>query len=166
MRILAIDPGCEKSAYVIVVDGNPVTGDKIGNAELLARLAEYRQRVDRCVIEMIASYGMAVGKEVFETVVFIGRLMERWEATAGFPADRLYRRDVKLAICHHARATDSNIRTELVDRFGPGKEKAIGSKGAPGPLYGYKADVWAALALAITFGELQASSNGNIKAAP
>ena len=32
-----------------------------------------------------------------------------------------------------------------------GKDKAIGSKREPGPLYGFKADLWSALALAVTF---------------
>ena len=151
MRILAIDPGCEQSAYVVLVDGLPTRAAKVPNRLLLDGLIGLAENADTCVLEMVASYGMAVGKEVFETVFWIGRFAERWEQATGKPADRLYRRDVKLAICHHARATDSNIRTELIDRFGPGKEKAIGTKAAPGPLYEFKADLWSALALAITF---------------
>lgn len=158
MRVLAIDPGTEYSAYVVLVDGQPVRAAKMGNGILLGILPSLGStggEVDHCVVEMVASYGMAVGKEVFETVVFIGRLMERWERSTGKPMERLYRRDVKIALCHHARATDSNIRAELLDRFGPGKEKAVGSKRQPGPLYGFKADMWSALALAVTFANAQ-----------
>jgi hypothetical protein len=36
----------------------------------------------------------------------------------------------------------------MIDRFGPGKEKAIGRKATPGPLYGVKKDIWSALAIA------------------
>lgn len=33
----------------------------------------------------------------------------------------------------------------------PGKEKAIGKKATPGPLYGVVGDEWAALAVAVTW---------------
>ena len=62
----------------------------------------------------------------------------------------IYRKDVKLHLCGSPRAKDSNIRQALIDRFGPGKEKAIGLKKTPGPLYGVKSHVWAALAVAVT----------------
>jgi hypothetical protein len=61
----------------------------------------------------------------------------------------VFRRDVKLSLCGSARAKDGNIRTALIDLHG-GKEAAIGRKKTPGPLWGVHADVWAALALAIT----------------
>jgi hypothetical protein len=48
------------------------------------------------------------------------------------------------------RATDANIRASLIDRYGPGKDSAIGSKRSPGPLYGLKGDEWSALAVALT----------------
>jgi hypothetical protein len=38
----------------------------------------------------------------------------------------------------------------LLDRFGPGREVAVGTKRAPGPLYGIKGDEWSALAVALT----------------
>jgi hypothetical protein len=58
---------------------------------------------------------------------------------------------VKLHLCKSTKANDASIRQALIDRYGPGKERAIGTKKAPGPLYGVKADVWAALALAVTW---------------
>lgn len=165
MRVLAIDPGCELTAYVVLADGVPTSKAKVRNSELLEALPTFADHVDQCVIEMVASYGMAVGREVFETVVFIGRLMERWERATGSPMHRLYRRDVKIAICHHPRATDSNIRTEIIDRFG-GKERGIGSKREPGPLFGFKADTWQALALAITFADARAAQTPVVEVPP
>jgi hypothetical protein len=54
---------------------------------------------------------------------------------------------VKLHLCESVRANDSNIRAALIDRFGPGKEKAVGRKATPGPLFGLKGDEWSALAI-------------------
>ena len=53
-----------------------------------------------------------------------------------------------MALCKNNRAKDKNIRQALIDRFGPGKA-AIGTKKAPGPLYGLKSHLWSALAVAV-----------------
>jgi hypothetical protein len=148
----AIDPGTTHSAYVLMDDGEPVEFQKIANAELLDRLASASQsstrwrHVNRIVVEMIASYGMPVGREVFETCVWIGRFVQAWGGAHEF----MYRKDVKLHLCGQPRAKDANIRQALLDRFGPDKAKAIGTKKAPGPLYGMSGDEWAALAVGVT----------------
>jgi len=149
MILLAIDPGSECSAYVLW-DGFTIHGHgKIGNHELM-RLARDSTSIlsdpDRCVIEMIASYGMPVGKEVFETCVWIGRFVERFGPDR---CERIMRNTVKNHICHSSKAKDSNIRQALIDRFG-----RPGTKKAPGLLYGVKADIWAALAVAVTWFDL------------
>ena len=81
--ILAIDPGTFESAFVRM-DGDyrPVSFGKIPNEELLQRIYG-AEKEDRLVIEMVASYGMAVGKEVFETVLWIGRFWEAFPSTGG-----------------------------------------------------------------------------------
>jgi hypothetical protein len=102
---------------------------------------------------MIASYGMPVGAEVFDTCVWIGRFVEAWCFTEY--TSLVYRKDVKLHMCNSPRANDATIRQAVIDRFG-GKEKAIGNKKQPGPLRGVSGDVWQALALAITWSETNA----------
>jgi hypothetical protein len=103
----------------------------------------------RVAIEMIASYGMAVGKEVFETCVWIGRFVQ----VAGPECVRLvYRKDVKLHLCGSPRAKDPNVRQALIDRWG-GKAEAIGNVKKPGPLYAVKSHAWPALAVAVTAAE-------------
>ncbi len=42
------------------------------------------------------------------------------------------------------------IRATLIDRFGPGEDKAVGRKATPGPFFGLKGDEWSALAIALT----------------
>ena len=145
MRLLAIDPGPEKSAW-LVLDGTTPTAWGIDLNEDVPLTPG-----DHLAIEMVQSFGMAVGAEVFETVFWIGRFVEAWQQTfRGYT--RVYRKDVKLHMCGTPRAKDANIRQALIDRYG-GKEAAIGTKKAPGPLYGIKADLWSALAVGITWME-------------
>lgn len=156
MRILAVDPGPTASAFVEWETGSANEGppriierDKASNQTLREHLLHHRGGMDAIlVVEMIASYGMAVGAEVFETVFWIGRFVECWPMRH----ERMFRRTVKLHLCNSAKAKDANIRLALIDRFG-GKEKAIGRKASPGPLYGISGDIWSALAVAITYAD-------------
>jgi hypothetical protein len=152
MRILAIDPGNTESGYALIDSATcqPINTGKISNYDLREMItAGQFTNVDHVSIEMVASYGMAVGKEVFETCVWIGRYLEVcldrfWDV------DLVYRRDVKLHHCHTSKAKDSNITQALVDRFASGvPNHGKGSKANPGWFYGFKADIWQAYALAV-----------------
>lgn len=149
VRLLAIDPGPTQSAWLALNDGHPVQFAIEPNDAVLDRIRE--AAVDVLAIESIASYGMAVGAEVFETCVWSGRFIQRWDDR---PECGLLRRvprlAVKLHLCASARAKDANVRQALIDRYGPGKDTAIGRKATPGPLYGVSSHVWAALAVAVT----------------
>lgn len=155
--ILAIDPGYECSAVVQIEAGRPTRHWYETNSATLAMLSAIANREGSgmtLVAERIASYGMAVGAEVFETCVWTGRFIQAWEHQHG-TWDRLYRRDVKLHLCGSARAKDANVRAALLDRFGPGREQAIGTKRKPGPCFGITGDCWAALAVAVTYYDKQ-----------
>lgn len=143
--ILAIDPGPIESAYLVLENGNPLEFGKQPNDWIMEFLEEDHVE-QHLAVEMIASYGMPVGREVFETCVWIGRFIQAW----GGSHTLVYRRDVKLYLCNSARAKDGNVRAALIDKYG-GKDKAIGKKATPGPLYGVSADVWSALAVAVTY---------------
>ncbi len=155
MRLLAIDPGSEESA-LLVYDAElrqPVEWVKCANSLALLRLDTADS--DALAVEMVASYGMPVGAEVFDTCVWVGRFIERWRSVRGWARDEpvsVFRREVKLHLCESMKAKDANVRQALIDRYG-GKEKAIGWKAAPGPLYGLSGDCWAALGVAITVAE-------------
>lgn len=152
MKVMAIDPGYEQSAFVLF-DGQRVLECAIEpNEDLLERLPRYVAVVDAVVLEQIESFGMAVGREVFETVFWTGRFFE--VAREICVPQRMPRRTVKLHLCQSARAQDSNIRVALIDRFG-GTERAIGKKKTPGPLYSIKSHLWAALAIAVTYTDQQ-----------
>lgn len=171
-QILAVDPGPEESAFCILGNNLPPRAGKISSAELCQDIRERRWKGGLLAVEMVASYGMPVGAEVFETCVWIGRFVEAW----GGRHILIPRLDVKLHLCHVATARDSNIRQALIDRFGGGA-RAIGGtrcpecggkgwRGAgrpmcagcigsgwkypPGPLHGFAGDCWSALAVAVT----------------
>lgn len=151
MRVLAIDPGNTESAYVIIdADRRPIEFEKIGNHALRGRLLSLTQVTGLTVIEMVASYGMAVGAEVFETCVWIGRFQEAgYRATFNLP-ELVTRAPVKLHHCHSRKAKDSNIVQALVDRFTPGERNfGKGTKAEPGWFHGFSRDVWQAYALAV-----------------
>lgn len=164
MRVFAIDPGTTESAWVQLRldyrgDGADPILERFGyvaNDELLVRLMQVSSDyvhpcdyIDALVIEKVESYGMAVGAEVFETVFWSGRFAQVWPRNVV----RIGRGPVKMHLCHSMRAKDGNIRQALIDRFtgGAGEKAAKGTKKNPGPLYGVSGDVWAALAVGVTY---------------
>ena len=148
MKIIAIDPGNIESAYCVIDSKTykPLEFDKIKNETLEAGFWNQNQyKIDKLVIEMIASYGMAVGKEVFDTCVWIGRFIELASLQA-IEVEYIYRKDEKMNLCHSMKAKDSNIRQALIDRFGQ-----VGTKKNPGWFYGFKKDIWSAYAVGVTY---------------
>jgi len=149
MPILAIDPGNIESAYVLATDdlSKVISKDKLPNEEIRETLFNIFESVGsvKVAIEMIASYGMPVGETVFQTCLWIGRFIEIVE-TYGLEATLIYRKDEKMCLCHSMKAKDSNIRQALIDMFG-----VVGTKSNPGYFYGFKKDIWAAMAVAVTY---------------
>lgn len=110
--------------------------------------------IDRVVIERVASYGMPVGREVFETCEWIGRYTQA--AISLIPVEYIYRKDEKLYICHDSRAKDVNIRKALIERFAQFDFKSgRGTKKNPDYFYGVSKDVWAAIAVAVTYYDMK-----------
>lgn len=148
MKVLAIDPGNEKSAWCMVNTETlkPMAFGKEENQVVLD--AVQHLSYDSIVIERVASYGMAVGREVFETCEWVGRFTQ----AARVLPDYVYRREEKLHLCGDSRAKDANIRRALIDRFAKHDLKnGKGTKKNPDWFYGFSADVWAAYAVGITY---------------
>lgn len=159
-RLLAIDPGSEKSAWLVLdlSTGKPEIHGISPNEWLLERLrnndSDLTINIDELVVEWMQPRGMPTSAQEFETMWWVGRFTEAAQygcrSRVPWPVHRLTRHRVKVAICGRGNATDVNIRAALIDRFGGtgGKEVAVGRKAKPGPLFGIANDVWAALALA------------------
>lgn len=139
---LAIDPGTVQSGWCTFQYGRVLASGVLSNAEILLDL-KAGHAADILAIEMVASYGMPVGKEVFETVRWIGRFQQAWRDPEAVKL--IYRRDVKLYLCGNMRAKDPHVWQALIDKLGP-----VGNKAAPGPLYGVKSHARSAVAVAVT----------------
>lgn len=162
--ILAIDPGNTYSAFCVVDERNyePLYHDKVLNTELMNLVDGLPVTYYNAIVERVASYGMAVGREVFETCEWIGRYSQMLE-DRGHKVAYIYRMEEKRYICHDSKAKDSNIRQALIDRFAKFDLKnGKGTKDNPDWFYGFKADEWAAYAVAVTYlDKWREEHNGN-----
>jgi hypothetical protein len=171
--ILAIDPGTTKSGWVFLQDGNPIDHGWFDNEKIFTLLKMYQCVV---LIEDVGHYGMPVGKDVFQTVRYIGEFKAIAEQVCSLEVVLIKRSEVKLHLCNSPRANDSTVRQAIIDKFGGdrvaiGGKKCIVCKGKgwagvgrppclecnetgyetpPGPLKGISGHVWAALGVGLT----------------
>src|SRR5262245_23074569 len=128
--MIAIDPGPVESAWVLFEHGAVLSSGIEQNETVRQRLRlDLNPVMGQLAIEMVQSFGMPVGREVFETVFWTGRFVEAWNG----PFTLVYRQQIKLHLCNSVKAKDANIRQALIDRIG-----APGTKKNPGPTYGVK----------------------------
>jgi len=157
--LLAIDPGFHQSACISY---NTTTGAVenhvfLPNEEMRSFLENEAQISDNTnsglVVEMFEARGMPIGQESVETVFWAGRFLEIW-AQRYFPVYKMTRRDIKIHLFGTTRGVnDAVVRQLLIDRYGPEKQVALGTKKNPGPLYGLNGHERDALALAIAWWE-------------
>ena len=153
--IFAIDPGNIESAYVLLGDKMQVLGKgKLPNLEVEKELLRAIKIPHvEVVCERINSYGMAVGREVFDTCEQIGRFSFICDMHH-IKMNYINRSEEKLTICQSPRANDASIRRALIDRFAQHDLKnGKGTKKDPDWFYGFKADIWAAFAVGYTYAE-------------
>lgn len=161
--IFAIDPGNVESAYCLISpdDMRPIMFAKVKNPAIMDCISANKKHIHAAAIEMIASYGMPVGREVFETCVWIGRFARELEL-AKIPVHFIYRKDEKMELCYNPTASDANIRRALIDRFASHDLKSgKGTKKNPDWFYGFFSDVWAAYAVGVTYLEQQKRGETN-----
>lgn len=172
--ILAIDPGSSQSAVLAYnrTSHEVLTAVILPNDEVVGFLTNFCHKQDyNFVIERVASYGMAVGASVFRTCEWFGDFRRAWMSggrqlvghdsggpytyTEKYQWAGLYRIEEKMVLCGQSRAKDANIAQAIRDLysgwFNLDTKKLTGGKNNPGPLYHVKKDLWAALAIALTF---------------
>lgn len=146
MIVIGIDPGPEFSALV-VWNGSEILEKHYRETDFIVEWL-YRKRDNSpeppmLVIEKVVSYGMAIGESTLGTIYCYGRFAEAYGIQSVHLMPRV---EVKKHICHSGAAKDTNIRTSLIDRFGP-----PGTKKSPGLLYKVTGDLLSALAIAVTW---------------
>ena len=149
MIIFGLDPGPEKTGYVIMdADDTRKWVLQSGHVENTAiRSLIAREFISRFGLEEMASYGMPVGKSTFQTCEWIGRFGETLDLRRDrghIHAYRFTRPEVQRYLCHSSRAKEAHVRQALIDRIGP-----PGTKKNPGPTYGVTGHAWSALAIAV-----------------
>ena len=155
--IMAIDPGTKTSGLVVYDVARRavrVSFDGVENSLVPSYVSEHVRDYDgHVVVEWLSCYGARVGSETFETCWWAGRFAE----AAGGDSYRLFRKDVVRHLLGGGGSTgpgrDSAVRAVMLDRFGPGRTLAIGTKSKPGPLYYVKGHAMQALAVAVTWAD-------------
>lgn len=149
---IGIDPGPETSDAVVLDSEGLVVG-KIScpNGEMYACVDNWKQQGERVVVEDFVPYGARLSYESMDTIKFIGALF--W----AHGCEVLSRKAIKLHLCGIASATNANVKDALVHEYGGSRERAVGKKKTPGPLYGITDHLWAALAVAVTAADLAAA---------
>ena len=150
MRVIAIDPGPVQSGWVDF-DAQLFRLHDFGltkNSALVDSRLSPTLRNARLIAEAPKSYGNVIGDTVLQTCIWLGRFIQ----AANGEATLYTRKRIVSRLCHNATAGDRQVRQALIDRFPPtgaGRTPSIGTKAKPGPLYGVKGDIWAALAVAV-----------------
>lgn len=140
MGILAIDPGSGQSGFVLL-EGNKIkTSGVVCNSEMVKQI--HILKPTQLAVEMVASYGMPVGQDIFNTCVWIGRFMENFSGET----ELIFRKQVlKHLGIKDSTGADSKIRQAMIKKFGE-----QGTKSKPGPTFGISSHAWSALAIATT----------------
>ena len=173
MKVFAIDPGPTKSGWCLLENGAPTNWGWSENDVLITEM----HADATLVIEDIGNYGMAVGRDTFDTCKWMGRFDQAHATDAIF----IPRPTIKTHLCGVASAKDGNVRQALIDRFG-GDEVAVGGKKCqtckgkgwkgtgrpvceecngqryetpPGVLHGISGHAWSALACGVVYLDMQ-----------
>lgn len=118
--ILGIDPGSTDSAFCLIdTDYRIKDADKLPNAKMIGYITDMPFSI--AAIESIQSYGMAVGREVFETCYMIGRIQQKIFSLGGKFA-LIPRPEYTRRLCGVQKVNDAILRQALLLRFGGDKK--------------------------------------------
>jgi len=122
--IIGIDPGPEETAYAVIdEDYGILAANKVSNESMAGWLKNcpYALGKSELAVESIQSYGMPVGRTVFETAYMIGRIQQIAE-DSGCNCTLYPRPEYAKSICGVGKINDSVIRQSLLLRFGGDKK--------------------------------------------
>lgn len=154
MMILGIDPGPTTSGAVIycsrerrvLAAASALTVDEVLTWIRFGSPIKFMH--DRVIIEQVMSQGQS-GNDLLRTAEISGRF---WQAAddadmLDLPPVYMPRREVCSALAVSGAGKDRQIRDAMIELHGGSKAVAVGTKKAPGPLYGVSGHAWQALGL-------------------
>jgi len=109
---------------------------------------------------MVACYGMAVGKTVFDTAFWAGVFYNKMDVAIN-ESVLVYRTQVKKNFNKDLPkgekvTNDSSIINYLANRFSPNEpNRGKGKKDSPSWFYGFKADIWQAYAVGVAYIDME-----------
>jgi Holliday junction resolvasome RuvABC endonuclease subunit len=161
--IVGIDPGPERSGFVIVTPDLLEPGRlpslldadaAIRNDLVLEKLAPLRGVTVCC--EVMNNIRATAGIDTFETCYWIGEFRAACKAHE-LPWEPIMQSDVKKAMIGTRNGKPALVRREIIRRYSYGIDDpkraarvAIGSQTRQGPLYGVSDHAWMALAVTLT----------------
>lgn len=147
-RILAIDPSYKGSTYILTEGIKPVEfGILDNNNRLLAYLDENQTKIDTVLIESMTSFGQIAGKDVYETLIWIGRFYQK-ALYLRYTTYLVNRKAIVTWHCGVAKGGDTGVRKSLIGKYAIHDYKSgKGTKGNRDFFYGFHADIWQAFAI-------------------
>lgn len=151
--IMGIDAGSTESGWVLM-DESDYTIKAFGKEpnDKVASMIEVAASVSPLkfvALENVSGYGQRVGRETFDTCIWIGRFAGTTLLCDSYPLF-MTRRCVKGRICGNQNKKDKDVRAALVARFA--KHDMVNGKGTKKNMdvfYGVSNDVWSAIAVAV-----------------
>jgi len=122
-KILALDPGKERSGWVELEDEKPIAWGWDANEDVRTRISHSGTWPwDAVAVEYMQPRGMPTSQDEMDTMFELGRMTAMVDETQ---LAKVSRKDVKMFLLGRATGTDANIRQALIDLFG-GDRHAIG----------------------------------------
>lgn len=163
---LALDPGTYDTGWVEygLETSTIYNAGTMPNEDLLSSILDpLDQRCDYLLLEDWEPRGMSwVTTDQITTIKWIGRFVQAYlgDETEMEPhVICIPRQKILYHLCGKKTGGDSAINGALYDRFGGGRQAAVGVKKAPGPCYGVKGHAWQALAVACVYQDLMQEEN-------
>ncbi len=121
ITVIGLDPGSEKSAYVVWNNKNILVKGIPPNEELLEMLSDLQDRYFPVLaIESMISIPGGVGKAVIQTIEWADRFYQAWQGER----EKVPVGNVRVALCGTMRSDNADVRRALIQRFGePGIKK-------------------------------------------
>lgn len=137
-RIVGVDPGDKRSAYVLLVDGYPSEHGWTQNETLLQMLSEDYVGFGILAIETLHPRGELASRQAMETQLWAGRFIQATVKASGGQRRfiQVAEYDSRCAVTGRTNATNAQVRQALLDKFGDTRQEPCGNCHSGGVVMG------------------------------